>query len=75
MIEPALQWILSMGTLTVMWLAGDKRPLAWVIGLPLQALWTTWALMIGAYGLLPVTIGLLLVYARNLYVGVQERGI
>ena len=67
MIEPALQWVLSAGTLVVMWLAGDKRTSAWVLGLIVQVLWTAWALMIEAYGLLPVTLGLFLVYGRNLW--------
>ena len=73
MIEPSRQWILSAGTLLVMWLAGEKRTSAWVLGLVVQVLWTVWALMIEAYGLLPVTLGLFVVYARNLVISTHTR--
>lgn len=61
-----LDWVLSAGTLTMMWLAGNRNPWAWRIGLANQVLWTTFAVQKEAWGLLPLTAALVVVYARNL---------
>src|SRR5580765_7166044 len=62
----ALSLLLSATTLTVMWLAGNKNPWAWRIGLFSQALWAWFAVETKAYGLLPMNAALVVVYVRNL---------
>lgn len=61
-----LPWLLSLGTLLVMWWAGDGRQRAWVLGLALQPLWIAFAIAVDAYGLIPLSLALMVVYARNL---------
>lgn len=61
----ALPWLLSANTLYVMFLAGNKRRYAWALGLAGQALWLLWIILVQAWGLLPMNIGLWVVYARN----------
>lgn len=60
-----LPWVLSCTTLTVMWLAGNRRWEAWALGLASQALWVWFAAATRAYGLLPMSLFLIVVYARN----------
>jgi hypothetical protein len=62
----ALPWVLSCTTLTTMWLAGNKSAWAWRLGLASQALWGWWIVATEAWGLLPMTCALVVVYARNL---------
>jgi hypothetical protein len=66
MIRLLLPWLLSANTIAVMWLAGSKRPLAWVLGLAGQAGWIAFAVLYAAWGLLPLSIVLIVVYGRNL---------
>lgn len=61
----ALPWLLSANTLYVMFLAGNKRRYAWALGLAGQALWLLWIILVQAWGLLPMNIGLWVVYSRN----------
>lgn len=58
--------LLSLFTLLGMWLAGNKDRRAWVVGLFNQFLWITFAVMFEAWGLLPLSLALVIVYARNL---------
>lgn len=60
-----LPWLLSANTLYVMFLAGNKRKGAWLLGLIGQALWLLWIILVGALGLLPMNIGLWIIYGRN----------
>lgn len=60
-----LPWILSANTLYVMFLAGNKRKGAWLLGLLGQALWLLWIVLAEAWGLLPMNIGLWVIYFRN----------
>ena len=60
-----LPWILSANTLYVMFLAGGKRKNAWLLGLIGQLLWLLWIVLVGAWGLLPMNIGLWIIYGRN----------
>ena len=62
-----LPWVLSCTTLTVMWLAGNKRREAWIVGLLSQALWAWFAVASHSYGLLPLTAALTVVYCRNFW--------
>jgi len=65
-IRQILPWLLSANTITVMWLAGSKRPVAWVLGLVGQAGWVAFAVLYAAWGLLPLAVALMFVYGRNL---------
>lgn len=60
-----LPWIISCITITSMWLAGNKSPKAWSLGLFNQVLWA--AVMINAelWGLLPISVFLTITYTRN----------
>lgn len=66
-IRDYLPWLMSCVTLWMTWLAGDKHPLAWAVGLGNQALWSIWIVTMGgaAWGLLPMNIGMWALYARN----------
>lgn len=59
-------WIMSAITIYMMWLAGDKKKLAWGLGLVNQALWLLFIFQKQAWGLLPMNIALWIVYGRNL---------
>lgn len=60
-----LPWVLSANTLYVMFLAGNKRKHAWLLGLIGQLLWLVWIILVQAWGLLPMNIGLWIIYGRN----------
>lgn len=51
-----LPWALSAITIYTMILAGDKRRHTWAVSLGNQALWLTWILVSGTYGLLPMNV-------------------
>jgi len=63
---------LSFLTLYAMWQIGNKRVFAWVIGLINQGLWVTFIVLFDAWGLLPLSIALTIVYARNLILWRRE---
>jgi hypothetical protein len=64
-IREYLPWVMSAVTLWMTWLAGDKHPNAWAVGLANQVLWSVWIVAMGAWGLLPMNIGMWLLYGRN----------
>jgi hypothetical protein len=66
MIRDALPWIMSSMTIAVMWLAGSKNIWAWRLSLLNQALWATWIINTGTWGLLPLTAAMVFVGVRNL---------
>lgn len=63
----ALPYVMSAVTLTAIWAAGNKHPWAWLLSLGNQALWGTWIYLTWpqSQGLLPMTICLSVMYARN----------
>ena len=61
-----LPWVLSAMTITVMWLAGNKNPLAWRLSLVNQCLWLWWIVATAAWGLLPMNLAMFVVAGRNL---------
>jgi len=65
MLIKVLPWILSANTLYVMFLAGNKRKYAWLLVLIGQALWLLWIILVQAWGLLPMNMGLWVIYTRN----------
>lgn len=60
-----LPYLLSAITAYTMLLAGNKRAGAWLVGLLNQALWLTWIIVSGTWGLLPMTAVMIVVYVRN----------
>lgn len=66
-MKQILPVMLSVFTIIGMWLIGNKNKLGWVVGLLNQSLWVTFAVIFKAWGLLPLTVVLIVVYTRNLY--------
>jgi hypothetical protein len=64
-IRTYLPWLLSLITIWMTLLAGNRHPRAWLVGLVGQALWLVWIVSAGAWGLLPMNFALTFVYARN----------
>jgi hypothetical protein len=64
-IKSGLPWVMSCITIYMTLMAGNQKPWAWGVGLANQALWATWIVTTQAWGLLPMTIALTWVYARN----------
>lgn len=65
MIKTYLPWLLSVITIWMTVLAGNKHRSAWVVGLVNQALWLVWIIASDAYGLLPMNAALWVAYTRN----------
>jgi hypothetical protein len=66
MVAEIIPWILSCVTLTAMWLLGNKHIAGWVLGLANQVLWVMFIAMYEAWGLLPLSLALTVVYVRNI---------
>jgi hypothetical protein len=64
-IQHTLPWLMSAVTIYMTLMAGNQKPWAWLVGLGNQALWLTWIIATGTWGLLPMTAALTVVYARN----------
>lgn len=62
-----LPWFLSLITIWLNILVGEKKQNAWLIGLLGQSLWTVWIIVSETHGFIPLNIMLWLVYARNHY--------
>ena len=60
-----MPWIMSVITIYMTVLAGNKSRYAWAIGLFNQALWLAWIIAAESWGFLPMNIALWIVYARN----------
>ena len=61
-----LPLLLSAITIYGMWLAGEKRSAGWAVGLANQAPWLAFIIVFEAWGLLPLTVALIVTYSRNL---------
>ena len=64
-IKDYLPWLLSVITICMTLLAGNKHRSAWAFGLLNQALWLLWIVATKAWGLLPMNAALWVIYARN----------
>ena len=64
-IRSYLPWLLSVITIYMTVLAGNKHRYAWAVGLGNQALWLIWIAYMEAWGLVPMNIALWVVYIRN----------
>ena len=60
-----LPWLLSVITIWMTVLAGNKHSSAWLVGLANQALWFGWIVASASWGLLRMNIALWIVYGRN----------
>lgn len=60
-----MPWLLSVITIYMTVLAGNKNKFAWAVGLFNQLLWLLWILCSENYGLLPMNLALWVVYCRN----------
>lgn len=67
LLEIGLPWLLSALTLISLYLAGDRNPMGWLVGLINQALWLVWILLTQTWGLLPMNLTLWLVFTRNYF--------
>lgn len=65
MIRTIIPYVLSIFTLTTMYLAGEKKRSGWLLGVLNQGLWLFWIIITGTYGLLLLTIALTIIYSRN----------
>ena len=62
-----LPWLLSALTFITMYLAGNKDIRGWYIGLFAQIFWLVFDIHAGAWGLIPVCLGLSVIYVQNIY--------
>jgi len=60
-----LPWFLSVNTLYFTFLVGNKKKGAWLLALFGQLFWLIWILCSESYGLLPMNIGMWVMYFRN----------
>jgi len=60
-----LPYLLSANTLYFTFLAGNKKRMAWLLALFGQVFWLIWILTTKSYGLLPMNIGMWVIYYRN----------
>ena len=65
MIRVYLPYLMSAITVYQLTLAGHKKASTWLWGLGNQTLWLTWIISTEAWGLLPMTAALLIVYTKN----------
>lgn len=65
MIRTYLPYLMSAVTIIQLYLAGRKDARNWLLGLGNQTLWLTWIVTTEAWGLLPMTGALLIIYTRN----------
>lgn len=64
-VQELLPFLLSAITLWMTFLAGNKHPNAWAVGLVNQLLWLIWIISVQKWGLLPMNIGMWILYYRN----------
>ena len=60
-----LPWSLSAFGILMIYLAGNKNPLAWFIGLGNQCCWVIWIVVTQNWGLLPQSSVLIVLMIRN----------
>jgi hypothetical protein len=62
-----LPWFLSVLTIWMVVLQGDKSPRAWVVGCANQCGWLLWVMLTDTWGFLPMTVVLSALYVRNYF--------
>lgn len=58
--------VLSVNQLVAYWLAGNKHEAAWWLGIAGGLPWLAFMLLSGIWGMLPLVVGLQVIYVRNL---------
>jgi uncharacterized membrane protein len=58
--------ILSVNQLVAYWLAGNKHQGAWWLGIAGGGPWLAFMILSGIWGMLPLVVGLQVIYIRNL---------
>lgn len=58
--------LLSLNTIVLMWLVGNRNTLGWSLGVVGQVLWFVFIFTWEVWGLLPLATVLTVVYGRNL---------
>lgn len=66
LLKQAIPLVLSANTLILTWLVGNRKTAGWVLGCIGQILWFVFIFTWQVWGLLPLAVGLSIVYARNL---------
>jgi hypothetical protein len=61
-----IPWMLSANTLALTYLVGNKSNAGWLLWVIGQAMWFLFIVTWQVWGLLPLAIGLTILYARNL---------
>jgi hypothetical protein len=64
--QDMLPWLTSAMTLWAVWLSGHNLRLSWKVSLTNQALWCGFIVTSGAWGLLPLTLSLAVIFARHI---------
>lgn len=64
-IETYLPALLSVITIWMTLMAGNKHPRAWLVGLGNQLLWLIWICAAAKWWFLPMNFAMWLVYLRN----------
>ena len=64
-IKDYLPWLLSCLSLAMSAMTGNKHRSAWLFGIGIQCLWLIWVFAASAYGFLPLTLALFVMYIRN----------
>lgn len=72
-MSPLWSYVLCIVGFTIMWLAGNKRWEAWLLGLLNQFIWAAYAVLSGQTGFLFGAAVYGTVYARNLCKWVRTR--
>lgn len=72
-LQHGIPFVLSAVTLYSLFIVGDKNAHGWLISLCNQALWLVWIILIGAWGLLPMNVGMWYVSYRNWRKWTNER--
>ena len=60
-----LPWLLSVLSIVMSVLTGNKWRRVWLFGLGIQCVWVLWIICAQAYGFLPLCLTLFAIYARN----------
>lgn len=68
MLSIYLPYVMSVTTILGMILAGNKRRLGWSLVFCGEFIWAYWIWLVGAWGLIPMNIFLMIVYWRNFLV-------
>lgn len=66
-LRQVIPLITSAVTLLTMWLAGSKKSAAWLLGIANQGLWAWFIIVFEAWGLIPLSVCLTVIYARNYF--------